>query len=148
MNRMHILVSILFFGLLFGCQPKGGDAGTDNGVQNDQPSITGVVSYRERKTLPPDAEVRMRLVDLNQTGEAQVISAIDFLTEGNQIPLDFAIPYEPDQLDENGNFALEGDIVFAGRYIFEELQPVSVITNGKRKDVVVMMRSAAGKVEE
>lgn len=145
---MHIWVSTLFFALLFGCQPKGGDAGTSNGVQKDQTTISGVISYRERKSLPPDAEVRMRLVDLNQTGDAQVISAIDFLTEGNQIPLDFAIPYEPDQLDENGNFALEGDIIFAGMYIFEEMQPVSVITNGKRKDVVVMMRSASGKAEE
>jgi putative lipoprotein len=145
---MHIWVSTLFFALLFGCQPKGGDAGTSNGVQKDQTTISGVISYRERKSLPPDAEVRMRLVDLNQTGDAKVISAIDFLTEGNQIPLDFAIPYEPDQLDENGNFALEGDIIFAGMYIFEEMQPVSVITNGKRKDVVVMMRSTTGKVEE
>jgi len=145
---MHIWVSTLFFALLFGCQSKGGDADTKSGVQNDQPTITGVISYRERKTLPPDAEVRMRLVDLNQTGDAQVVSAIDFLTEGNQIPLDFAIPYDQDQLDENGNFALEGDIIFADRYIFEELQPVSVITNGKRKDVVVMMRSSSGKVED
>ena len=145
---MHIWVSTLLVALLFGCQSKGGNAGTSSGARGDETTITGVISYRERKSLPPDAEVRMRLVDLNQTGEARVISAIDFLTEGNQIPLDFAIPYEPDQLDENGNFALEGDIIFAGMYIFEELQPVSVITNSKRKDVVVMMRSASGKVEE
>ncbi len=145
---MHIWVGTLFLAFLFGCQSKGGDAGTSSGVQSDQPTITGVVSYRERKTLPPDSEVRMRLVDLNQSGDDRVISAIDFLTEGNQIPLDFAIPYDPEQLDENGNFALEGDIVFAGMYIFKELQPVSVINNGKRKDVVVMMRSASGKVEE
>jgi len=141
---------------IVACQSEGGDTANSQGTEQAEPaqpeipenSVTGVISYRENKTIPPDTEVFVRLVDLNATGEERLISEVSFLTSGRQIPIDFILPYEPEELNENGNFALEGLMTYAGFKIFEEIQPVEVINNDKRRDVVLMMRTARGKVDE
>lgn len=151
LNRFFFF--LLLAGIAVACQSKGGDAASSTNEEQAKPappenSVTGVISYREDKTIPPDAEITISLVDLNKPDEDRVVAEITFNPEGKQIPLDFIVPYDKEKLDENGNFALEGLVTFAGYRIFEDIDPVQVITNGKRRDVVLMMRSARGKVEE
>lgn len=157
LNRLFFFLVLSV--VVVACQGEGGDAeNTQSSEQTAQAepetpeipenSVTGVISYRESKTIPPDTEIFVRLVDLNQTGEERLISEVSFMSSGRQIPIDFVLPYEPEELDENGNFALEGLMAYAGFKIFEEIQPVEVINNGNRRNVVLMMRTARGKVEE
>lgn len=148
MSWKHVCLFFLVIGTL-SCQSRsGGNSTASESVQSEPAnSVTGVISYREKKTLPPDAEVAVRLVDLNQSGENRLISEISFTTGGNQIPLDFVLPYDEADLTPNGNFALEGGITYAGMKLFQEIQPIQVIANGKEKDLVLMMRTARGKVE-
>lgn len=154
LNRFFFL--LVLSAVIVACQSKGGDTTSSSGSEQAEPAkpqipenaVSGVVSYRENKTIPPDTEIFVRLVDLNQTGEDRLISEVSFLASGQQIPIDFILPYEPEKLNENGNFALEGVMTYAGFKLFEEIQPVEVINNGNRRNVVLMMRTARGKVDK
>ena len=149
MNRTFFWSMLLLLGFSSCSNQEEGDATANANAETvESTSISGVVSYRERQSLPPDAQIVVSLVDIAEADEDKIISSIDFLSEGNQIPLEFQVPYDSEQLSENGNFVIKAAINFAGMKIFEVIQPVPVINNSKTKDIVVMMRKSSGPADQ
>lgn len=56
--------------------------------------LDGTLAYRERIALPPDAVIMVSLVE-GATPDAPMIATTRFAAEGRQVPLRFALSYDP-----------------------------------------------------
>lgn len=86
-------------------------------------TFNGTVTYREKMALPPDARLRVTLVDLPgglpQVGATASIPAI------GGVPIAFSLNVNSD-LDAGGTYGLMAEISSAGRVLFRNVQPVPV----------------------
>lgn len=97
-----------------------------------QPEVIGSVTYRERIALPPEAAVRVRLLDVSVADAPPVVLGEQFFeTHGAQVPFSFAVPYPLTGIREAGRYELAASIVDnAGSTLFSTDMNVPVITGG------------------
>src|SRR5699024_3235177 len=69
--------------------------------------LSGELVYRQRIALPPDASVLVRLVDVDA---GQVAAQQKFDTEGQQVPLAFALHYAGADIDTSHDYVLRASI--------------------------------------
>ena len=93
-------------------------------------AVTGSVSYRVRRPLPPDAEIRVRLEDVSLAdAPALRIGEQVFRAEGRQVPLPFEVVYDPADIDPRASYAVSARITDAeGRLLFVTTTAHHVIT--------------------
>ncbi len=118
---------------------------TVNGVAADQPivvgeaaqlpegsAVTGSVVYKERIALPDDATLSVQLQDTSLADAlATVLGEVSYVTEGKQVPLPFAISYDPAEIEEGRTYSLSARITDAeGNLMFINDTAIHVITNG------------------
>ena len=71
-------------------------------VAQQQPSVTGTINIRQRIALPPDAVLTVTLSDASLAdAPARVLSQKAVRTEGKQAPFNFALPYNPADIQPN-----------------------------------------------
>jgi len=93
--------------------------------------VRGIVTYRERMALPPDAVVEVRLSDVSrQDIAAPVIAETTVLPEGRQVPLPFELRYDPSRIQPDRTYAVRATIRSTGRMIFTTDAAYHVITKG------------------
>jgi putative lipoprotein len=93
--------------------------------------ITGTVAYLQRMALPDDAVVEVQLLDVSRAdAPAFVLASQQFVTNERQVPLNFALAYDPNGLREHGSYSVSARITVGGRlsWITDTNNPV--ITNG------------------
>lgn len=115
-----------------------------NGVAADQPiiigentplpegnAVTGSVTYKQRIALPDDAMLSVQLQDSSLAdAPAIILGEVSYATAGKQVPLPFAISYDPADIQENHTYSLAARIVDAeGNLMFVNDTAVLVITN-------------------
>ena len=83
-------------------------------------TLTGTALYRERIALPPDARLAVRISDVSRMdAAAPVIAETEAATQGRQVPLAFALDYDPARLDARGRYGVSARITDgAGRLIW------------------------------
>ncbi|WP_137152880.1 META domain-containing protein [Devosia sp. FKR38] len=86
-------------------------------------TFAGNVSYRERITLPPDAELVISLVSL--PGQHRVVSAQAALGKTNS-PFQFSLAVRSSVLADAGSYGLVAEIWSGGYAIFSNARPVPV----------------------
>src|SRR5262245_56901437 len=74
--------------------------------------VRGSVLYRDRTALPENAMVRVRIVDGSPTPTAGMVYAeTTFPTRGQQVPIPFALPYDPAKLEAGHLYTLRAYIL-------------------------------------
>lgn len=135
------LLLLLVAGAAAGCSYAG-----QSSPRND--SITGTVTYRERVALPPDAVVRVVLIDASiQDVQAPEIAATELRPAGRQVPLSFELRYDPGRIDPKHVYAVRATIRSAGELLFTTDQAYPVITRGHATHAnlqLVAVRPGAG----
>jgi putative lipoprotein len=124
--------------LAAGCAGDGG--------KNAKATITGTVTYLQRIALPPDAELKVTLEDISlQDAPAGVIAEKVIPAKGKQVPLAFAIEYDPEVIEENHSYSVRAEILIGGEPKFTTMQSYPVLTRGNPSnvDVIVMALQAA-----
>ena len=91
-------------------------------VAQQQPSVTGTINIRQRIALPPDAS----LAD----APARVLSQKAVRTEGKQAPFNFALPYNPADIQPNARILLSAAITVNGQLMFITDTVQTVINQG------------------
>lgn len=89
-------------------------------------TIRGTAAYRERIALPPGAVLEVVLEDIARAdAPAERIAAARIPVEG-QVPIAFALPYDPARLTPRGRYALRATLSHEGRVLFrtEEIHPL------------------------
>ena len=130
------LVAVLALGLLLGAC----------GSQKEDASVTGTVIYRERIALPDDAVVTVLLQDVSkQDVKAAVMGEQVIKTEGKQVPIDYAVPYDEDAIDERFTYSVSARIEDgAGKLLFISDTVIPVITrDNPTEDVEILVVSVA-----
>jgi putative lipoprotein len=110
--------------------------------------LAGYVTHRQRMALPPEAVVEVVLADLAQPdAAARVVASVRVPTQGRQVPIPFALAYDPAAVDPDGQYVLRATVVVGADVLLRSATPVPVLTAGHPADdvevVVVPRRPAA-----
>lgn len=95
-------------------------------------TIRGTAAYRERIALPPGAVLEVVLEDIARAdAPAERIAAARIPVEG-QVPIAFALPYDPARLNPRGRYALRATLSHEGRVLFrtEDAHPLPAAEAG------------------
>ena len=140
-NPNLLLVPLLgFVAWLTGCSTPSVVPGIGGSASAQ---VTGTVTYRERIALPPDAIVKVQLVDVSRADASAIVLGEQLIdTAGKQVPFRFAIAYDPARIDERMTYAVQARIESGGRLLFISDQRYAVITRGAVKHVDMVLRSA------
>ncbi|MEJ2301672.1 MAG: YbaY family lipoprotein [Anaerolineales bacterium] len=112
------------------------------GASSDKAQVSGSVTYLQRIALPPDALVVVRLEDISRAdAAAEILFEQAFRTEGQQVPIPFALPYDPQDIDERNTYNLAARILDGeSKLLFVSDTVVPVITRGNpTSDVEVIV---------
>ncbi len=92
----------------------------------DQITFSGEVTYRERITLPPNADLTVTLVALDADGEARAIGATAPIPAIGQVPLQFVLNVRSDAIADDQDYGLIAEIRAGGVPVFRNHTPVPV----------------------
>lgn len=94
-------------------------------------SVTGTVTYREPVALPPNAVVAISIVDASAADSASSVIASDTVpAQGRQLPLPFAVHYDPHRIDQRHLYVIRATIRSGGETLFATDIVRSVISQG------------------
>lgn len=94
------------------------------------PGIGGTVIYITNVTLPEDATIEVRLVELNRDGRVDRVVTEETFPKPPVMPLEFWLPYQPGLIVKHAAYGLESKIMGNGRVLFSTTRPLPVLTRG------------------
>ncbi|MBR8826512.1 MAG: YbaY family lipoprotein [Gomphosphaeria aponina SAG 52.96 = DSM 107014] len=104
-------------------------------------TVTGTVAYRERIALPPNAVVKVKLLDISRADAPAIeISAQIITTAGKQVPIPFELIFNPSQIESNHAYAVRAEIFMADQLAFTTTKIYPVITQGNPQTVDLVLQ--------
>jgi putative lipoprotein len=138
----HGVFAFIVIALAAGCAhtPEGSGAG-----EAGRATLTGTVTYLQRIALPPDAEITVSLADVSRADAAAVpLGSATFKADGRQVPLSWAIAYDPSKVDERMTYAVSARITVGGKLAWISDTRTPALTRGAPKDSIeVRVRQVA-----
>lgn len=98
--------------------------------------IRGSVVYRDKVTLPADAEMTMRLVDVTHPAKPVVVAEETSKLAGKQVPIAFAMPFDPGKVTGKAN-VLQAAIRYEGKVQFVTATHVYIAPNALPEALVI-----------
>lgn len=136
-GKMSVLATTLVLAAF-----TGGCASEDVPPALDE--LNGTVTYRQRIALPDDAVVHVRLLDVSRAdAPSLVLSEQDIETKGRQVPIPFAVHYDPAMIDPRLSYAVDAKILVNGQIRWVNTARVRVLTFGAPKDAVEVVVTPA-----
>ena len=116
---MNIKTMALIAGicLLYGCE-KSTQTSLDDTVKPVEMAIQGQVIYRERKLLPPGAELIVTLEDVSKMDVASKVIASSRENIENVPPYDFSLVFAESAIDQRMQYSLRAEIRISGALQF------------------------------
>jgi putative lipoprotein len=112
---------------------------TPPAVARDTASITGVVTYRQRIALTPEAVVQVELRDVSlQDVEAPLI-ARQIIERPGQVPIGFSLDYDPAAIEKGRTYAISARITDRGQLQFVTDARVPVLAEGALTPVEIVV---------
>ena len=102
--------------------------------------VTGTITYRERMTLRPNATVEVELRDVSLQDAPSITVARVTITDPGQVPIEFAIEYDPSAIDDRSTYAVQATISDWGRILFTNTTAYDVITGGNPTHVDIVLQ--------
>ena len=113
------------------------------GVGAQAATIRGTATYRERMALPPGAVLAVALQDISRAdAPAETIAEARIPITG-QVPIAFALPYDPARIVPNHSYAVRGMIELDGATMFRTDTIHPVLTRGAGESVELRLVRAA-----
>lgn len=109
------------------------------------PEVTGTVTYHERFTLPPDAELRVTLYEAKGPAAAPTFIAEQIVPRARQVPLRFRVAFPPSVIEARAGYTLVARIEIGGRLAFVNERPVPVLTLGNPSTADIVVTRAASE---
>ena len=106
-------------------------------------TVSGTLTYRQRIALPAGSIIHAALVEIRgKAAESVVLSDQSFPASG-QVPIPFAITFDPKVIDPARHYAVRARITDAdGRVFWATPRPVPVLTQGHPNQAEVMVAPA------
>jgi len=92
--------------------------------------VTGTITYLQRIALPEDAVITVQIQDTSLAdAPATVMGEQVIQTEGKQVPFEFAVPYDPGEIQDNHSYTISVRITDGtGKLLFINDTAIPVIT--------------------
>lgn len=105
-------------------------------------AVTGTLSYRARIRLPPNAVIITQLIDLTS---GQAVSEQTMTTTGEQVPIPFALSYNPSDIISGHRYEVQANILIDNelRWTTADSYPVITQRSPLTADVVLVMADSA-----
>lgn len=100
---------------LSACQSTGGQP-PSSAAASEAAAVTlnGTVTYRQRIALPADARLQVTISDVSlMDAPATVIARTEIDTAGRQVPIPFALDYDPSRIVAGRTYAVSARITDA-----------------------------------
>lgn len=135
-------------GLLAGClgitpapTPSAATAAPPSATPSATARVVGVVTYRERSALPPDAVLTVTLADVS-VADAPITRAQQTIAPAGQPPIAFELPYDPATLDPGGSYVVQATIRQGERVLFATSRAYPVLTGGDAAPIEIVVEPA------
>ena len=100
-------------------------------------TLSGTVAYLQRIALTPDAVVEITLQDVSKAdAPAEMISTQTIETGGAQVPIAYALKYDPARIDAKNTYAVRATITEGGQLTWTSTKRYPVLTRGAPIDNV------------
>ncbi len=102
------------------------------GGSTNQAALTGVIAHTHRMTIPPDYKITIQLEDITKSDSPGKKVALEEITgQGVELPIPFAIVYDPSKIDPDHNYIIQVDIMDNnGTLLYTNVANVPVLTFG------------------
>ena len=129
-KRHTLILGLLAAPLLAACSSTRAKT-ADQGNTLETLRVIGVVTYRQRVPLPPDASVTVRLQDASDPEAAPIVIAEQtFEAKGRQVPLPFTLEFPSDRLSPERVYNVSARIDSGGKLLWFSPDPPKVMTGG------------------
>ena len=99
--------------------------------------LNGTVAYLQRIALPPNAIIEVSLQDVSKAdAPAEVLDSVKIPSAGRQVPIPFALHYDPAQIDERYTYTVSARITVDGVLTWISTTQNPVLTRGAPSDNV------------
>lgn len=106
-------------------------------LESRMESVTGNIAFRDRVSVPGDAEVHVELREVVRQDAPAVTLASSTISEIRQIPIPFEIEYDPLDIDPRREYMIHASIVSGGSTLYDTADQYPVITANHGKNVSV-----------
>ncbi|EDP64002.1 hypothetical protein BAL199_05389 [alpha proteobacterium BAL199] len=108
------------------------------------PVLYGTATYYERMALPQNAVFEATVEDVTPTGRPAELVARTRIDPVQELPIRFAIPYDPKLIKYGNRYSIQARIVADGRLLFATTDPVPVFVDGRPTQVDLVLPRASG----
>jgi uncharacterized lipoprotein YbaY len=106
-------------------------------------TISGTITYRDRSALPRDAVATVELREQVRSDLRPITVARQTITGIRSVPIQFALDYDPTQVDNRGTYVLHASITSQGREIYSMRTDVPVLGNRPTSNVQLLVESTS-----
>lgn len=141
-KTIYLIASALFAWMLVGCETteKVTTSEKDAKQQVEMRAVKGNLFYRERMALHPNAEVQITLEDISLAdAPSKIVAQQTFTSDGDQVPLDFELSYDANEIVQNHRYSVRAQIRLDGKLIYTTDTVYSVITDTNATDQVQLL---------
>ena len=96
----------------------------------DRNAVTGTVTFNGDQAIPDGAVMEVQLRDVSYLDAAAPLIASQTIEDPGRFPVDFAVPYEPDDVDPRAVYGLQVSVTLNDRLIFINDTAFDVLTRG------------------
>lgn len=109
-------------------------------AQTVEPEVSGTITYRQKIALPPDAVVRIEIIDVSERVRDFVVVAEQTIKNPGAVPIKFQISCPPDRIDPNHQYRLLARIEdSSGKALFTSSKAYPVISKGSANTLEVIV---------
>lgn len=101
--------------------------------------IRGSATYRERMALPPGTTLEVELLDVSKADAPAVVLASESVPVVRQVPIPFAVSYDPATIDQKNRYALTARLVKEGATLFRSTATTPVLTQGAGETAEILL---------
>ena len=107
-------------------------------------AVTGTITFDGDQAIPEGAVMEVQLSDVSLQDVAATLVASQTIEDPGRFPVDFAIPYQPDDIDPRATYGLQVRVTLHDRLIYINDTAFDVLTRGNPGRGVDMWVIAVG----
>ena len=107
-------------------------------------AVTGTITFDGDQTIPDGAVLTVQLRDMSYQDASAILIASQTIENPGRFPIDFSVPYEPDEIDSRATYGLQVRVTSDDRLIFINDTAFDVLTRGNPSRGVDMWVIAVG----
>ena len=96
----------------------------------DRNAVTGTITFDGDQAIPDGAVMEVQLRDVSYLDAAAPLIASQTIDDPGRFPVDFAVPYEPDDIDPRAVYGLQVSVTLNDRLLFINDTAFDVLTRG------------------